>query len=309
MVNQVDVINDPNFPDSIRVAPTGYRPLASTKASEGWRPYYNQIYFRFPFLDHPEVPYSIPVPPENIIIQNDQITRTYELISVGEAIGIGGKKLERLSWQSHFVLDYDDCIEPIEWWKHRSPEWWIDCIKATQLRQTYADVTIANTNFNRNKMVIQSFKHSFVPGPPGDAWYEINLIEYKQGTLRRYDGTDFPSLYDRERPFGITRSTWTVEQNQSILDVAAAVYNDSGLWRTIWNANFDEIFEHSTGEAIIKELLEPESIFGIGLNPQQAQQQRMIDFFKNFVNYLNGNDLPEGLILSIPPDPTLGSGG
>ena len=274
-----------------------------------WKPYYHQIHIRFPFGRNQDVAWPLPVPPETLSFKNDQILQVYPLVALGETLGLGGKKLERLSWSSFFPRDYDSSLETITFAQHglTPPQWWIDCFKQTQRRQTYMEVTINNTDVDGLRMAIESFQHRYVPGAPGDVWYELNLVEYKQGHLRRYRGTgySFPRLRARPVPFGEAVENFEVTEELTLADVSIRVYGDESYWAEIRDANLDRLLPFLEANFGVVELyVEPT------FSDPQAEFERRLDNVLDprvFSNEWNQADpLPIGITLRLPPRTTTG---
>lgn len=156
--------------------------------------YPHKIFIVFPGSNYP---YQIPVPPETIAGGTGSIIKTFELISIGEAITLGGIKLEQFKWESHFPKQYDPDIEVVSRGEHIDPAIWYRNIVEAEKSQTPVRITIQNTPIDF-KAAISSFKWSYVPGAFGDIWYQIEMVQYRQGYIREFDGVTLPLLIPRE---------------------------------------------------------------------------------------------------------------
>ena len=265
---------------------------------------YHQIIIRFPFGRAATTAWPLPVPPPEIKFQNDQVLRVYSLISLGETLGLGGRKLERIGWSSHFCRDYDPSVQSITLAQHNAqaaqpglsaPEWWIECFRQTQKRQKWIELTISNTPVSGWRMAIQSFKHNYIPGPSGDIWYDITLIEHRQTQLESFAGDDFPRLRERPRPFLEVPSTFTVRNGESLYDISIIFYYSREFIGRILRANVD-LLHPTTGRRVFDDLRVSS---GDELDGTLVFDPEAVAEFTNDTDKIT-EPLPNGSIITLP---------
>lgn len=249
--------------------------------------YPHRIFISFPFSNRNAA--QIPVPPETISGGTASIVSTYNLITIGEVLAQGGVKLERVKWESHFPKIYDSSISVITEEEHRNPLAWRDSFVSIQKKQTFVNVAIANTPIDM-RMGVVGFKWAFVPGPSGDIWYQLDLIEDKQGQIREFDGIKFPEASDRESPSTVQESLlpgttgfdikdfrpgdaisyklYRVQQGDTLADISAAVFGSGRHWQIILDANKDLLL----GTVIhvrVPPVISPASVLPLSLERQR----------------------------------------
>lgn len=195
--------------------------------------YPHRIFFKFPFE---KAPFQIPVLPEVIVFGDEQLVTTLNIIALGEVSIPGSRKLIRLQWESHFPFVYDPQIEIVNRGDHLNPEIWRGFIRRTQALQTSLRVSISSTDID-TEFLVQSFKGSYIPGPAGDIWYQIVLLEARQGALRQFDGASFPDVNLRGRPFGSLPTIYETIDGQTLEQISIILYGDSKFWVDLFNAN------------------------------------------------------------------------
>lgn len=179
--------------------------------------------------------HEIPVIPETIAGGTGQVLTTYPLIGRGEIVIPGGARARRLRWESFFPNDYDHSVEHIPQSLHRDPQVWLRDIERVQ-RSGWMQVTIKNTNID-GRYSIEAFDWSFVPGSPGDMYYQISLVNTVQGVIREFDGTSFPTLDLRPPPYGQLPETYTSIQGQSLADISLILFGTTANWVDLFEAN------------------------------------------------------------------------
>jgi len=200
--------------------------------------YPHRIFIEFPFLEGPR---EIPVPPENIVGTMEQKIHVVDVISLGEVMTPGGRSLENIQWESHFPKLYDMSIEKVNLSHHYSPEEWKRWIKRAQEDKELVHISIDNTDISR-KVVITKFGFSYIPGPSGDVWYQIETKEFRQGHIREYNGVDFVTPDLRGTPFQSVPTSYVTKPKQTLQDISIIVYGDILGWKTIYDANKEAIF-------------------------------------------------------------------
>jgi hypothetical protein len=260
------VANDPSLPN-----PDAYDPLEALPLRSPW---------------------VVPVPPENIAFQFGQNAKTYSVISLGEVTIPGGRKVEQISWESHFPAEYDPDIVTIPETEFVSPLQWVKVIRRIHRERKTIRVSIDNSPIDMNGIIYQ-FNGGMMPGPSGDIWYQITIIEHRPGTIREFDGVKFPNVSGRTRPAGDIPKTYKVNPGQTLEDVSWALYGSTEYWEDIYNLNLEAIVaviltspEFNDGTALSEEL-------GI---PQPGLAQ---------LPYLEGlwlvtDPLPEKMLLRVP---------
>lgn len=159
-------------------------------------PYPHRIFMTIPSNSNRHL--QIPVPPETIAGGTGSIINTFNLITLGEVLSQGGIQLERVKFQSHFPAVYDPSVEVVTAAEHISPLRWRDLFANVQKTQSLINVAINGAPIDMN-MAISRFQWAFVPGPSGDIWYQIELIQAKQGVIRQFNGISFPERSDINR--------------------------------------------------------------------------------------------------------------
>ncbi len=211
--------------------------------------YPHRIYFTFPFE---KAPFEIPVVPDVIVFGDEQLVTTLSVIALGEVSIPGSRKLIRLQWESHFPFTYDSMIEIVNQEDHLNPEIWRGLIRRTQGLQTSLRVSISGTDID-HEFIVQAFKGTYIPGPAGDIWYQIVLLEAKQGALRQFDGSAFPDLNLRGRPFGTLPTTYETIDGQTLEQISIILYGDSKFWVDLFNANLVVMKDASLARGILTE--------------------------------------------------------
>lgn len=232
---------------------------------------------------------QIPVPPENIAGGTGNEVHVYNIIDFGQVASIGGRKLERIQWESHFPKDYDGSIEVVSEGEHVDPEEWRANIEQTQKDYLTVQVTIANTPIDM-RCIIEEFKWTYTAGPFGDIWYQIMLAEFKEGVIREFSGVDFPSVDVRARPFGELPTTYTVREGQSLVDVSIAVYGTTRNYTDLYKANISQIFLNSSSA------YPEESLGALDLSESNPEFWSL---------WKKDDPLPPGMVLRIP-EPSMG---
>lgn len=196
-------------------------------------PVYHRIYLKFP---HNNFVMQIPVPPEIIAGRDEILIRKHSLVSFGEVASVGGPKLRTYAWESHFPYAHDPsiCVEPEE--QHRIPLFWRDNIRRTQLRGNRARLTITGAMVDLDT-VVGAFDWSFVPGAPGDIWYQIHLDEWREGVIREFNGIEFPEADVRPNLFSELPASYKSRPGQTLMDIAQIIYGDSSMWVDLFEAN------------------------------------------------------------------------
>jgi hypothetical protein len=201
--------------------------------------YAHGIFLRFPLP--PRGPFQIPVPPETITGGTDQIMAAVPLIAVGEVLRKGGRRLEKIRWESHFPRIFDESIEVVNADGHLLPSQWTKMFENVQNNQTSVRVCIAGTPVDMDA-AIASFHWGIVPGPEGDVWYQIELIEDKTGVIREFNGVDFASVDVRPRPGGFLPTTYQVRPGETLLDISIILYGTTDNWEALLAANIGIIY-------------------------------------------------------------------
>ncbi len=272
--------------------------------------YPHKIFISFPFSNRNSA--QIPVPPETISGGTGSIISTYNLITIGEVLAQGGVKLERVKWESHFPKIYDSSISVIAEQDHINPLAWRDLFVSIQRRQTFVNVAIQNTPIDMRMGVI-NFKWAFVPGPSGDIWYQLELIEDKQGRIREFDGIKFPEPSNREPPSTVEdsfvpvedagreqfpfdfrtgdRRIYIVQPGDTFMSIANKFYRKDYLWKLIFDAN-KELLEGNVVEIRIPPLLGATTAFP--LTDEQLRAAGLI------VTRYEGGVLPDDWVLDQP---------
>ena len=231
---------------------------------------------------------QIPVPPENIAGGTGSKVEVYDIIGFGEVSSIGGVTLERVKWESHFPKDYDPSIEVVSEGEHVDPEEWRARILEVQKKQLPVQLTIAGSPIDM-QAAIEDFKWMYTAGPFGDIWYQIEFTEFKEGTIREFNGVDFPSVDVRARPFGPLPTSYTVREGQSLVDISIAVYGDSNHVSELYRANISQIF--LSGASAYPD----DSLGALDLSESNPE----------FWNLWNKDDpLPVGMVIRIPEPST-----
>lgn len=185
--------------------------------------YPHRIFLTFP---NNARPYQIPVPPENIAGGKGSIIQTYELITFGEVMTLGGVQLERFRWESFFPGRYDPSVSVIREVDHQPPVFWQARLDAAMESQAPCRITIQNTPIDFSAAVA-SFKWSYVPGEFGDLWYQIEMVQYRQGFIREYDGINLPLLVPREEPTPPSKkplSRWYMTKKDDTFEKISILY-------------------------------------------------------------------------------------
>lgn len=119
-----------------------------------------------------------PVNPEKIEIECEANNQSYDLLNVGEVVVPGPKGLRTFSFSSYFPY-------------HKRPQDYIDQIEAlmrdkevVRLLITRRDMSGEHLWDSNCKAVIDSFKYEEVGGEVGTVFFEIELTEYRDFTVR-----------------------------------------------------------------------------------------------------------------------------
>ncbi len=271
--------------------------------------YPHKIFISFPFSNRNSA--QIPVPPETISGGTGSIISTYNLITIGEVLAQGGVKLERVKWESHFPKIYDSSISVIAERDHINPLAWRDLFVFIQRKQTFVNVAIQNTPIDM-RMGVVNFKWAFVPGPSGDIWYQLELIEDKQGQIREFDGIRFPEPSNREPPSTVEdslsipesdfsgfgdppfrfrtgdRRLYIVQTGDTLMGIAQKVYGKSHLWALILDANRDLLM----GNVVRSSRIPPVSSVPLAGEPPRDEEVIITRYV--------GGVLPDGWVLDDP---------
>lgn len=198
---------------------------------------WHRIFIKFPFREQPD---EIPVLPEHIAGREEQIIRVHELISIGEVAALGGAKLRRYRWESHFPLIYDPSIEIVPESAHREPSMWMQQITRCQRRGLKVQLTITNTDIDMY-CAIDAFDYTYTYGPPGDLWYQISLTEFREGFIREFNGVEFPHLDVRPPPVDERPLVYVSKPGQSLQDISLILYGSDAYWVDLYEQNLENI--------------------------------------------------------------------
>ncbi len=241
--------------------------------------------------------YPIPVAPEKIAFTEQQTSKTYSVISLGEINIPGRRKLRQVAWESHFPRVYDHSIEEISIRNHINPRSWVELIRATQSAGLTVRVSIDNTPIDITA-TISSFKGGYVPGPTGDVWYQIALNEYREGRVREFDGVRFPEINSRGRPGGQLPEFYTVVANDTLQDISWKLYGTIDKWEEIYSLNKKKIRSlFSTVPEVHDNIADDDPEDRADL----SEDVRPVNEFDPITILWSVSDpLPEGLVLRVP---------
>lgn len=195
---------------------------------------YHRIFIGFPW-DNKNY-YEIPVIPEMIAGSEGQHISTYNIVAIGEVTLLGGPKVRQLAWESHFPRQYDPGIEHVSEKAHIHPEQWKEWFRRVQREHSWMRVSILRSGIDR-RFAINTFDWSYIPGPSGDLWYQIQLVEYRETLVREFDGTSFPDVDVRPPPYGALPSTYTTKAGQTLQDVSLILFGTTIQWVEIFRVN------------------------------------------------------------------------
>lgn len=203
--------------------------------------YPHRMFIKWPWYD---TPWEIPVPPEEITAQMGQIVRTFEVVALGETIQQGGSRLETAAWQSFFPIRYDPNVvvsPPPTERLFRTPDEWIRSFRYAMRNRRIINLSIDNTQIDM-KCAVPEFKYGYMPGDTGDVWYQISLVEARFGTIRQFDGDQFPTTGLRGNPgLAGTPRTYKVNPGDTIADVSQKMYGTPEHWIDIYKENIEEL--------------------------------------------------------------------
>lgn len=229
----------------------------------------------------------IPVPPEQIVASVDGILATHSIISLGEVLAVGSRKLQSMGWESHFPAIYDESIEVATETEHVSPLLWRSALVRVMDSKSTIRLSIENFEFDQ-RMAVRSFKYSVIPGPLGDIWYQLELMEHRQGFLRIVKGAEIPTTGFRQRPYGDLPSTYVTRPNQTLQDIAALLYGSMDYWVDLLAANYVNIITKRDIPSLHRDPWE-----GVG-HPERDPYEGVGDLWRP------DQKLPTGTILTVP---------
>lgn len=195
---------------------------------------YHRIFIGFPW--DPSNYYEIPVIPEMIAGSDGQTVNVYNILSLGEVSLLGGRKIQKLSWESHFPMLYDSSIEHMAEADHIHPEQWKQWFQRAQAEHTWVRVSILRAGIDR-RFAVSEFNWSYIPGPAGDLWYQLHLVEYRETFVREFDGSSFPDVDVRPPPYGSLPATYTSKPGQTLQDISLILFGTTTQWLEIYKYN------------------------------------------------------------------------
>lgn len=183
---------------------------------------------------------EIPVLPETLAVESEGDNQTENVLHLGEINILAQKKLGKIEWEAVFPAHSAPYVTV------GSPPAPIDCIRLIQSwRDAMQPVQLmlvgANLDINL-KMGIESFSYEERGGEPGDVYYSIELLEYKDYTPRRISilngGRTVVLAPGRPGTGSLTPgSRYTVAPGDTIWSIAQRAYGDGSLFQRIYNAN------------------------------------------------------------------------
>jgi len=188
-----------------------------------------------------EIP--IPVLPEELSVSSGGKNEKTTVIGLGEIVLPRKKALLEVSWDSFFP-------------KRKAPYVTgslVDPISAIRKLQKARDkkkplrflLVGADLDINRS-MLVESLTYQEKGGEPGDIYYSIKLVEYKEYapaklTLPAPEQPEAPAQKEEParagKPEAAEKKTYTVKPGDNLWNIAKQIYGNGGDYKKLYEAN------------------------------------------------------------------------
>lgn len=183
---------------------------------------------------------SIPVLPDKLKVSSPGKNKTATVLGIGEILRLREKGLRSLSWECFFPLRKAPYVSG----RLSSPIGLVKAIQGARDRRETVRLLLLGTDLDINTaMGIDSFDYEERGGEPGDLYYSIQLVEWREHGAKRLSLQPSPRGVEAveeppQRPGGLpTPKTHTVAPGDTMWAIAKKNYGDGGKWQNIYAAN------------------------------------------------------------------------
>ena len=188
---------------------------------------------------------SIPVLPEKLKVSSPGRNEKTTVLKLGEIIIPRDKGLQSLEWESFFPAEDGPYVTG----SLVDPGAAVRKLQKSRDKSKPVRVLLIGPDFDINSsMLIDSFDYWEQGGEPGDIYYSITLIEYKEYspakiTLPAADSSGSVTTATKQEPArsgapaATEAKTYTVKSGDSLWAIAKRIYGNGADYKKIYEAN------------------------------------------------------------------------
>ena len=232
--------------------------VASKESKETAKAYENEVRIHF---TEPQTNQSlqIPVLPANITIKWERQTETVNILNLGEVDFTTGRKLQEISFNSFFPLEYTpaycryaDIPDPAK--AYETLDNWCAGKNADAVPDKPVRLIIVGTSLNINMLVlINHLEMKDRGGSPGDLYYSISCRQWREIKVRTANEQRATNNRSNTKPIVKTileKATTGEPTREFLYKLAKQYYGNGGNWTKLLELNKEKLQGDLTKKAV-----------------------------------------------------------